>query len=101
MAKPKKDIRARIASTKNTQQITRAMKMVSAAKLRRAQEQIVNMRPYAQKALQVIANVAVTQRVEHALLQTPPSTKALLLVVILPRDRGLCGSFNNSSLSLH
>jgi F-type H+-transporting ATPase subunit gamma len=90
-----RDMRARIASVKNTQQITRAMKMVSAAKLRRAQDLIVNMRPYAQKTLQVIANVAVTQRVEHALLQVPQTNKSLLLVV-LTSDRGLCGGFNNS-----
>ncbi len=90
-----RDMRSRIASVKNTQQITRAMKMVSAAKLRRAQDAIVNMRPYAQRILQVISNVASTQRVEHALLQKPAETKRLLLVV-MTSDRGLCGGFNNS-----
>lgn len=69
--------------------------MVSAAKLRRAQEQIVNMRPYANRIMKIIANVATTQRVEHALLQTPATNKRLLLVV-LTSDRGLCGGFNNS-----
>lgn len=90
-----RDMRSRIASVKNTQQITRAMKMVSAAKLRRAQEQIVNMRPYANRILKIISNIATTQRVEHILLQAPPENKRLLLVV-LTSDRGLCGGFNNS-----
>ena len=63
-----KDIRLRIDSTKNTQQITKAMKMVSAAKLRRAQHNIVNMRPYAQSLMTVIADVATTQAVSHPIL---------------------------------
>ena len=70
-----KDIRSRIGSVKNTQQITRAMKMVSAAKLRRAQDNITSMRPYAKKVLQVIADVATTQRVEHPLLKTSAEVK--------------------------
>jgi F-type H+-transporting ATPase subunit gamma len=90
-----KDIRSRIGSVKNTQQITRAMKMVSAAKLRRAQENIVSMRPYAHKILQVIADVATTQRVSHPLLESKIEVKKLLLVVITS-DRGLCGGFNNT-----
>jgi F-type H+-transporting ATPase subunit gamma len=90
-----RDMRARIQSVKNTQQITRAMKMVSAAKLRRAQEQIVNMRPYAHKILQVISNIAATNRVEHVLLAAPPQVKNILFIVITS-DRGLCGGFNNS-----
>jgi F-type H+-transporting ATPase subunit gamma len=88
-----KDIRSRIASVKNTQQITRAMKMVSAAKLRRAQQNIVNLRPYARKLLEVIADIAVTRRVHHPLLSTIRSPKRVLLVV-LTSDRGLCGGFN-------
>ena len=63
-----KDIRSRIESTKNTQQITRAMKMVSAAKLRRAQHNIVNLRPYAHALLTMIADIAATHRVTHPLL---------------------------------
>jgi F-type H+-transporting ATPase subunit gamma len=91
-----KDIRQRIQTVKNTQQITRAMKMVSAAKLRRAQEQIVNMRPYATRLLEVISDVANTHRVEHPLLQPHPEAKKILMVV-LTSDRGLCGGFNNSA----
>lgn len=88
-----KDIRARIDSTRNTQQITKAMKLVSAAKLRKAQHQITNMRPYAQSLLRVIANIAVTERVSHPLLSPPVDVKRVLLVV-LSSDRGLCGGFN-------
>ena len=90
-----KDIRIRIDSTKNTQQITKAMKLVSAAKLRRAQNQIVNMRPYASTLLKVIADVAVTNRVTHPLMTVPTETKKVLLVV-LTSDRGLCGAFNSN-----
>jgi F-type H+-transporting ATPase subunit gamma len=90
-----KDIRSRIDSTKNTQQITRAMKMVSAAKLRRAQHNIVNLRPYAHGLLSLIADIAVTQRVQHPLLSPAIEPKKILLVV-LTSDRGLCGAFNTS-----
>jgi F-type H+-transporting ATPase subunit gamma len=90
-----KDIRSRIDSTKNTQQITRAMKMVSAAKLRRAQQNIVSMRPYAHTVLSVIADIAVTQRVAHPLLSVTREPKKILLVV-LSSDRGLCGAFNGN-----
>lgn len=90
-----KDIRSRIASVKNTQQITRAMKMVSAAKLRRAQENIQSLRPYAHRILEVIADVAATHRVTHPLLSPSPEPKRILLVVITS-DRGLCGGFNNN-----
>jgi F-type H+-transporting ATPase subunit gamma len=88
-----KDIRSRIESTKNTQQITKAMKLVSAAKLRKAQHQIVNMRPYAQSLLKVIANIAVTARVSHPLIRPKSEVKKVLLLVITS-DRGLCGGFN-------
>lgn len=88
-----KDIRVRIESTKNTQQITKAMKLVSAAKLRKAQHQIVNMRPYAHSLLRVIANIAVTNRVAHPLIMPKPEVKKVLLLV-LSSDRGLCGGFN-------
>ena len=87
------DIRSRIDSVKNTQQITRAMKMVSAAKLKKAQDRITNMRTYAQKLLSIIADIAVSQRVEHPLLSASLDTKKTLLIV-LTSDRGLCGGFN-------
>lgn len=88
-----KDIRLRIESTKNTQQITRAMKLVSAAKLRKAQHNIQNMRPYALALRQVIADIVLTQKVSHPLMEPRPQVKKVLLVV-LTSDRGLCGGFN-------
>lgn len=88
-----KDIRVRIDSTKNTQQITRAMKMVAAAKLRKAQLNVVNMRPYAQSLLKLIADIVVTERVTHPLLEKRDEVKKVLYVV-LSSDRGLCGGFN-------
>jgi F-type H+-transporting ATPase subunit gamma len=90
-----KDIRNRIQSVKNTQQITRAMKMVSAAKLRRAQQNIVNLRPFANQILSVIADIATTHRVRHPLLSTNDNPKKVLFVVVTS-DRGLAGGFNNN-----
>lgn len=89
-----KDIRMRIDSTKNTQQITKAMKLVSAAKLRRAQNNITNMRPYAVTLKKVIANITATQKVSHPLMVKKDNVKNVLLVV-LTSDRGLCGGFNS------
>lgn len=88
-----KDIRVRIETTKNTQQITKAMKLVSAAKLRKAQHQIVNMRPYAHTLMKVIANIALTGRVDHPLI-TPREEVRKILVFVLSSDRGLAGGFN-------
>lgn len=90
-----KDIRLRIESTKNTQQITKAMKMVSAAKLRRAQLTIVGMRPYAKALRGLIGDIARTGKVSHPLLQRPLSPRRVLLVVVTS-DRGLCGAFNTN-----
>lgn len=90
-----KDIRARIESTKNTQQITKAMKLVSAAKLRKAQNNIVNMRPYALTLRRVIADIAVTNKVSHPLMEQKTEVKKVLLVVITS-DRGLAGAFNSN-----
>lgn len=90
-----KDIRLRIDSTKNTQQITKAMKMVSAAKLRRAQQNIVSLRPYANALMALIADVATTRKVEHPLLSPVLEPKKVLLVVVTS-DRGLCGGFNTN-----
>lgn len=90
-----KDIRARIESTKNTQQITKAMKLVSASKLRKAQNAIVNLRPYALSLRTVIADIAITQKVSHPLMEPKDQVKNLLMVV-MSSDRGLCGSFNAS-----
>jgi F-type H+-transporting ATPase subunit gamma len=95
-------IRKRIASTKATQKITRAMKMVAGARLTRAQQRILAMRPYAQKTAQVLDSVAVSMRQSgdsgsqdiNPLLARRPERKALL--VVLTSDRGLCGAFNTN-----
>jgi len=92
-----KDIRVRITSTKNTQQITRAMKMVSAAKLRRAQNNILNARPYSYKLHAVITRLAASGQFSHPLLERVENPRNLLLVV-MTSDRGLCGSFNSQIL---
>ncbi|MBL7557825.1 MAG: ATP synthase F1 subunit gamma [Bdellovibrionaceae bacterium] len=91
-----KDIRAQIASTKNTQQITKALKLVSASKLRKAQNNIVNMRPYALSLRRVISDVAVTQKVAHPLMGQRTEAAKNVLMVVLTSDRGLCGAFNTN-----
>jgi F-type H+-transporting ATPase subunit gamma len=88
-----KAIRKRISSVRNTQQITKAMKMVSAAKLRRAQEAAVAARPYAEKMTELLKNVAARVAIEaHPLLQTREEKKIDL--VLFTSDRGLCGGYN-------
>lgn len=90
-----RDIKSRIKGVKSTQQITKAMKMVAAAKLRRAQENVVNARPYANKIWHMLSDLAT----ENDLLTNPffvsrePKNIAL---VIVTADRGLCGAFNSN-----
>lgn len=90
-----KDIRAQIESTKNTQQITKAMKLVSASKLRKAQHNITNMRPYALALRRVISDIAITQKITHPLMEQKKTPQSVLMVV-LTSDRGLCGAFNTN-----
>ena len=88
-----RDIRRRIASVKNTQQITNAMKMVSAAKLQRAQDRVVAARPFSERLQQLIVHLdARVQPTAHPLLTPRDEGKTLLVVVT--SDRGLCGGFN-------
>jgi F-type H+-transporting ATPase subunit gamma len=90
-----KDIKKRIGTVKNTQQITKAMKMVSAAKLRRAQEAVTAARPYADKMADVLSSLALREDADsHALLAERGKGKAL--VVLITGDRGLCGGFNTN-----
>ncbi|MCK4621874.1 MAG: ATP synthase F1 subunit gamma [Desulfuromonadales bacterium] len=90
-----KDIKKRIGSVKNTQQITKAMKMVAAAKLRRAQEAAVAARPYAEKLQAVLSNLAKREEGDaHPLLSQRGTGRAL--VVLMTADRGLCGGFNGN-----
>ena len=89
-----KDIRRRIDSVKKTQQITRAMRMVAGAKLRRAQTAIENARPYAERMRATLAEVARAQKdAEHPLLEAHAELRHVELVVV-SSDRGLCGAFN-------
>ena len=87
-----KDIKTRIGSVKNTRQITRAMKMVAAAKLRRSQDAILSARPYAYRLYAVLLSLAQGEGVEHPLLLERPERKIRLIVIA--GDRGLCGAFN-------
>ncbi|WP_128546082.1 ATP synthase F1 subunit gamma [Larkinella soli] len=91
-----KEVRSRIASINSTQQITKAMKMVAAAKLRRAQDRIIQMRPYARKLSEMLSTVSAGAELaaESAYNQTRPVERVLLVVVTA--DRGLCGAFNTN-----
>jgi F-type H+-transporting ATPase subunit gamma len=90
-----KSIKKRIVSVKNTRQITKAMKMVSAAKLRRAQENVVAARPYAKKLGEVLQSLAANLEGDiHPLLEKREAKK--LLLIVLTSDRGLCGGFNSN-----
>jgi F-type H+-transporting ATPase subunit gamma len=99
-----KAIRKRISGAKNTQKITRAMKMVSAARLNRAQQRILAIRPYAVKTAQVLAEVAAPRgddgasgsAADHPLLERRAEKNVLFIVIT--SDRGLCGAFNSSIL---
>jgi F-type H+-transporting ATPase subunit gamma len=89
-----KDIRRRIRSVKKTQQITRAMRMVAGAKLRRAEQAVVAARPYADQMRETLAEVAAAQRdSEHPLLVAHAELRRVELLVV-SSDRGLCGGFN-------
>ena len=91
------DIRRRIRSVRNTQQITKAMKMVSAAKLRRAQEAVFNARPYASQILTVLKSLTTrSQGKLHPLLEQRKEVK--IQVMVITTDKGLCGAFNTNIL---
>lgn len=92
-----KEIRNRISSVKSTQQITKAMKMVSAAKLRRAQDAIIHFRPYASQMNKVLSNITasmVGDDFRSIFSEERPPEKVLIIVVT--SDRGLCGAFNSN-----
>jgi len=89
------DIRRRLRSVKSTQQITKAMKMVAAAKLRRAQDRVIGARPYAKLLGSVLASVrAHAGELTHPLLATREERR--VIVVVIAGDRGLCGAFNTN-----
>jgi len=94
MAGQLKEVRNRIKSVQSTQQITKAMKMVSAAKLRRAQDAIVQMRPYANKLQELLSNIVSNSEAESGIgLATERPVEKVLLIVITS-DRGLAGAYN-------
>lgn len=90
-----RDIRNRISSIKNTQQITKAMKMVAAAKLRKAQQRMTATRPYARKMQSVVERLVSVTDAENPILRKPDEVSDILMIVI-GSDRGLCGGFNNN-----
>lgn len=89
-----KEVRTRIASVSSTQQITKAMKLVSATKLRRAQNAILQMRPYAQKLNGILANLADSMDVDSLKVYFDKREVKKVLIIVITSDRGLCGSFN-------
>jgi F-type H+-transporting ATPase subunit gamma len=92
------DLRRRIRAVKNTQQITKAMKMVAASKLRRAQERIMSARPYAAEMQHVLWSVAgrVDPSIHPLLARREPRSDSKTLVLVVTGDKGLCGSFNTN-----
>src|SRR6185436_14404499 len=92
------DLRRRIRAVKSTQQITKAMKMISASKLRRAQDRVMGARPFARQMARVLNSLA--SRVEssaHPLLMEPePNPDAKILLIVVTADKGLCGAFNTN-----
>jgi F-type H+-transporting ATPase subunit gamma len=90
-----REIRDRIASVKNTQQITKAMKMVAAARLRKAQERVIATRPYASTLANVVAKLAGSDSESNKYLKSVDNPVRILMIII-GSDRGLCGGFNNN-----
>jgi F-type H+-transporting ATPase subunit gamma len=93
------DIRRRIRAVRSTQQITKAMKMVSASKLRRSQDRVMNARPFARQALRVMNSLAMrVDQSKHPLLdqRETPRAGGKVMIVVITSDRGLCGSFNSN-----
>lgn len=94
-----RDIKRRIVGVKNTQQITKAMKMVAAARLRRAQDNIINARPYSRKISEVLSHLmSIEKNVNNPFLAERKIES--LAVVVVTSDRGLCGSFNMNVIRL-
>jgi F-type H+-transporting ATPase subunit gamma len=91
------DLRRRIRAVKSTQQITKAMKMIAASRLKRAQDRVVASRPFAQRMLQVLNSLVTRVDPEsHPLLRTPEPGTGRPLLIVITADRGLCGSFNSN-----
>ena len=95
-----KEVRTRIKSVQSTQQITKAMKMVSAAKLRRAQDAITQMRPYAQKLQEVLGNIVSSSEGELGMALATERFAEKVLIIVVTSDRGLCGGYNSNLIKL-
>ena len=96
MAGQLKEVRNRIKSVQSTQQITKAMKMVSAAKLRRAQDAIVQMRPYAKKLQEMLSNIVSSSSAEVSMPLAEERNPERVLLIPITSDRGLCGGVNST-----
>jgi F-type H+-transporting ATPase subunit gamma len=91
------DLRRRIRAVKSTQQITKAMKMIAASRLRRAQDRVVSARPFAQRMRTVLDGLVTrVDQDAHPLLRIPPAGAGRPLLIVVTADRGLCGSFNSN-----
>jgi F-type H+-transporting ATPase subunit gamma len=91
------DLRRRIRAVKSTQQITKAMKMIAASRLKRAQDRVIAARPFAQRMLAVLNGlVANVEPDSHPLLRMPDQSAGRTLLIVITADRGLCGSFNTN-----
>jgi F-type H+-transporting ATPase subunit gamma len=100
MAGQLKEVRNRIKSVQNTQQITKAMKMVSAAKLRKAQDSIVQMRPYARKLQEVLSNIVSSAEAEIGMNLAVERPVEKVLLIVITSDRGLCGAYNANIIKM-
>jgi len=100
MAGQLKEVRNRIKSVQSTQQITKAMKMVSAAKLRRAQDAIIQMRPYASKMQEMLSNIVSNAGGGAGMTLAGERPVEKVLLIVITSDRGLCGAFNANLIKL-
>ncbi len=100
MAGQLKEVRNRIKSIQNTQQITKAMKMVSAAKLRRAQDAIIQMRPYANKLQELLSNIVSNSEGEVGMSLAAERPVEKVLLIVITSDRGLAGAYNANIIKL-
>jgi F-type H+-transporting ATPase subunit gamma len=100
MAGQLKEVRNKIKATQNMQQITKAMKMVSAAKLRKAQDAIIQMRPYARKLQEVLSNIVSGTESDAGMALAVERPVEKVLLIVITSDRGLCGAYNTNVIKL-
>jgi F-type H+-transporting ATPase subunit gamma len=100
MAGQLKEVRNKIKATQNMQQITKAMKMVSAAKLRKAQDAIIQMRPYARKLQEVLSNIVSGTEGDAGMALAAERPVETVLLIVITSDRGLCGAYNANVIKL-